>query len=208
MINKNKCEYFQKRLEPIWNLYLEFLEKIDQKLDEIYQAISVSNNKQCQKQYFDYLNKVDNYYRNTLYGSMLIMLCSLTEHLITEIAKEIVPEYENEIEKIKKGDWLTKNLNLIKKVKKNLDVDENHIKLFSCYIKIRNCIVHNEGIISNSRNPEELKTAISKIQKYSKQGNYNLLELTNDGHLLLGCNLVSDVVIKSEELLEKILEAV
>jgi uncharacterized protein YutE (UPF0331/DUF86 family) len=206
MINENKWKYFQKRLELTWDLYLEFLKKINQESWKIRQAISVSNNKQDQKQNLEDLNEVDVHYKNTLYGSMLIMFCSLTEHLIKEIAKEIVKEYENKIKK-EKGDWLIKNLNLIKKTK-NLGVDENEIRLLSCYIKIRNCVVHDGGIISNSKNPEELKTAIEEIQEYSKRGNYNLLELTNDGCLLLGDNLVSEVVVKSEELIEKILEIV
>lgn len=206
MINENKWKYFQKRLELTWDLYLEFLEKINQESWKIRQAISVSNNKQDQKQNLEYLNEVDVHYKNTLYGSMLITFCSLTEHLIKEITKEIVKEYENKIKK-EKGDWLIKNLNLIKKTK-NLGVDENEIRLLSCYIKIRNCVVHDGGIISNSKNPEELKTAIEEIQEYGKRGNYNLLELTNDGCLLLGDNLVSEVVVKSEELIEKILEIV
>lgn len=206
MINENKWKYFQKRLELTWDLYLEFLEKINQESWKIRQAISVSNNKQDQKQNLEDLNEVDVHYKNTLYGSMLITFCSLTEHLIKEIAKEIVKEYENKIKK-EKGDWLIKNLNLIKKTK-NLGVDENEIRLLSCYIKIRNCVVHDGGIISNSKNPEELKTAIEEIQEYGKRGNYNLLELTNDGCLLLGDNLVSEVVVKSEELIEKILEIV
>lgn len=206
MINENKWKYFQKRLELTWDLYIEFLEKINQESWKIRQAISVSNNKQDQKQNLEDLNEVDVHYKNTLYGSMLITFCSLTEHLIKEIAKEIVKEYENKIKK-EKGDWLIKNLNLIKKTK-NLGVDENEIRLLSCYIKIRNCVVHDGGIISNSKNPEELKTAIEEIQEYGKRGNYNLLELTNDGCLLLGDNLVSEVVVKSEELIEKILEIV
>lgn len=206
MINENKWKYFQKRLELTWDLYLEFLEKINQESWKIRQAISVSNNKQDQKQNLEDLNEVDVHYKNTLYGSMLITFCSLTEHLIKEIAKEIVKEYENKIKK-EKGDWLIKNLNLIKKTK-NLGVDENEIRLLSCYIKIRNCVVHDGGIISNSKNPEELKTAIEEIQEYGKRDNYNLLELTNDGCLLLGDNLVSEVVVKSEELIEKILEIV
>ena len=207
MINENKWKYFQKRLEPTWNLYLEFLKKINQESWKIRQAISVSNNKQDQKQNLEYLNEVDVYYKNTLSGSMLITFCSLTEHLIKEIAKEIVKEYENKIKK-EKGDWLVKNLELIKEVNKNLDIDENEIRLFSCYIKIRNCVVHDGGIISNSKNPEELKKAIKEIQEYGKRGNCNLLELTNDGRLLLGGDLVPDVVVKSEELLEKILGTV
>lgn len=206
MINENKWKYFQKRLELTWELYLEFLGKINQESWKIRQAISISNNKQDQKQNLEDLNEVDVHYKNTLYGSMLITFCSLTEHLIKEIAKEIVKEYENKIKK-EKGDWLIKNLNLLKKTK-NLGVDENEIRLLSCYIKIRNCVVHDGGIISNSKNPEELKTAIEEIREYGKRGNYNLLELTNDGRLLLGDGLVSEVVVKSEELIEKILETV
>jgi len=207
MINKNKWEYFQERLESTWNFYLEFLEKIDQESSKIHKAISDSNNKQDRKQYIEYLNEVDIRYRFTLYSSMLITFCSLAEHFVTEITKEIVPKYESEIKK-ERGDWLTKNLELIKKVKKNLDIDANDIRLFSCYIKIRNCIVHNRGVISNSKNRKKLEIAINEIVQYGKQGNYCLLELTKDGHLLLGCDLVGDVVSKSEDVLGKILETV
>ena len=69
-------------------------------------------------------------------------------------------------------------------------------------------MVYDGGTISNSRNPDELKTAINEIQAYGHQGNFNLVQLKDDGYLLLRKDLISDVVVKSEELIEKILEVV
>jgi hypothetical protein len=207
MINKDKLEYFRRRLESTWNFYVEFLEKIDQESLKIYEAIVDSNANRDQEQYLEYFKEVDVHYRVTLYSSMLITFCSLAEYFLKEITKEIVPEYENEIKK-EQGDWLVKNLKLIKRIEKNLDIDENNIRLFSCYIKVRNCIVHDGGVVSNSKHREQLETAINEVIQYGKQSNLLLLELTEDGHLLLGSDLVGDVVIKSEDVLGKILKVV
>jgi hypothetical protein len=204
MVSRDKLEYFQKRLESAWRPYLEFEEKIEQMLKDAHFATPKPNDEQVQEQIVEYYNEVNVDYRNTLYGSMLIVFCSLAEHIVKEIAKEMVPDYENKI-KNKRGDWLVKNLGLIKDVGK-LDIDENDVELLSCYIKVRNCLVHDGGVVSNSRNPDGLKNAISKIQEFGKQGNYHLLDVSNDGHLILRDNLVGEVYIKIEDILEVILD--
>lgn len=207
MFDKDKWGYFQKKLEPTWEMYLEFLGKVNQESGKIYQAILVCKDKQDRERYAQYFDEVNLHYRNTLYGSMLIMFCSLMEHFVKEIAKEVVPEYEKKIKKEKKGDWFAKNTKLINEVK-ILDIAEKDVELFSCYIKIRNCIVHNAGVISNSRNSKELKEVVDKIQVYGHQHNCNLLQLKSDDYLLLGNDIISDVVVKIEDISERILEAI
>jgi hypothetical protein len=206
MISRDKLEYFQKRLELIWGPYLEFEEKIEQMLKDADLAIRQSDDEKTQGQIIKHYNEVDIDYRNALYSSTFIVFCSLAEHIVKEITKEIVPEYESEIRR-ERGDWLVKNLNLIKN-EIDLNVNENDVELLSCYIKVRNCLIHDGGIVSNSKGLEELKGAISKIQEVGEQGNDNLLELTNNGHLLLRCDLVSDVYCKVEDVLSGILSSV
>jgi hypothetical protein len=204
MISREKIEYFKKRLESVWNAYLEFDEKITQIINDADKAICNSVNNQIRKQYFKYYKTIDIDYRNILYGSMLFTACSFAEYIVKELAKEIVPDYEDRIRK-KKGSWLIKNLSLIKEEGK-MDVEEDDVEFLSYYIKIRNCITHNGGLVSDSNT--ELRTAIAKIQEYAKKGNYLLLEVAGDGHLILGDNLVGEVYIKIVGILDRILATV
>ncbi|MFA5783448.1 MAG: hypothetical protein WC962_01070 [Phycisphaerae bacterium] len=202
MVSSEKVGYFKKRFKSVWEAYLEFDEKITKLLNDTDRVMLDPVNNQVQEQCCEYCKTINIDYRNVLYGSMLLMVCSLAEYIFKELAKEIVPNYENRIGK-RRGNWLIRNLDLIKEGGK-VNIDENDVEFLSYYIRIRNCITHNGGIVSSGN--AELETAIAKIQEYAKKGNYLLLKVTSDGHLILGDNLVGEVYIKIVDILDGILD--
>jgi len=203
MNSKKKWEYFSKRLETMWNVYLECMEHFDAKFSEEWKVFCESRDEQ---QYREYLREIEFPYRNTLNSSMLIAFCSLTEYVVADITNENVPGYE-EKKKRKRGNWLVRNIKLLNE--RGFDIDQNgeDVRLFSYYIQIRNCVVHNGGKISNSKHQNHLVEAIETVEKYAKKHNYNMIKIKGD-YLLLESNLISDVVVKSEEIIERFLEKI
>jgi len=200
MNSKKKWEYFNKRLETMWDVYLECMEHFDAKFSEKWKVFCESRDEQ---KYKEYLREIEFPYRNTLNSSMLIAFCSLTEYVLADITNENVKGYEKK-KKRKRGDWLVRNIKLLNERGFSIDPNGEDVRLFSCYIKIRNCVVHNGGRISNSK---QLKEAISAVKKYAKKHNYNMIKIKGD-YLLLESNLISDVVVKSEEIIERFLEKI
>jgi len=203
MNSNKKWEYFSKRLEIMWNVYLECMEHFDVKFSEEWKLFCESRDEQ---QYREYLREIEFPYRNTLNCSMLIAFSSLIEHVVVDIAKENVKEYE-EKKKHKKGDWLIKHVKLLNEHGFEIDQNGDDVRLFSCYIQIRNCVVHNGGKLSNSKDPKQLEEAINAVGKYAKDHNYNMIKIKDD-YLMLGSDLISDVVVKGEDIIERILEKI
>ena len=193
MNSKKKWEYFSKRIETMRNVCLECMEHFDEIFLEKWKVICESRDEQ---KYKEYLREIEFPYRNTLNSSMLIAFCSLTEHVVADITNENVPKYEKKKEK-KKGDWLVRNIELLNEHGIDVDLNDEDVKLFSYYIKIRNCVVHNGGKISNSKHLGQLEEAISAVKKYAQSGNYGMIKIKDD-YLVLGVDLISDVVLKSE----------
>ena len=208
MNSKKKWEYFNKRLETMWDVYLECMEHFDAKFSEAWKVFCESRDEQQydEQQYREYLREIEFPYRNTLNSAMLITFCSLTEHVVADIANENVKEYE-EKKKRKKGDWLVRNIELLNECRFDIDLNGDDARLFSHYIQIRNCVVHNGGKISNSKHLVQLADAIEAVEKYAKDHNYNMIKIKDD-YLMLGSDLISDVVAKSVDIIEGILEKI
>jgi hypothetical protein len=122
---------------------------------------------------------------------------------MTDIAKECVPEYQIK-RNSKKGNWLAKNIELLSDHGLAPSLDSDDVALFHAYIEIRNCVVHSGG---RSCGSGQLKEALDGIEKYAQGGNYIMIKIM-DGHLVLGDDLISDVVTKSEDIIEGVLEKV
>jgi len=184
----------------MWDVYLECMEHFDTNFSENWKVFCESRNEQ---KYKEYLREIEFPYRNTLNSSMLIAFCSLTEYVLADITKENVKGYEKK-KKRKRGDWLVRNIKLLNDRGFSIDPNSEDVSLFSCYIKIRNCVVHNGGRISNSK---PFKEAISAVMKYAQSGNYSMIKIKDD-YLVLGGDLISDVVSKSEVIIDGILEKI
>ena len=187
----------------MWDVYRECMEHFDAKFSEKWKVFCESRDEQ---KYKEYLREIEFPYINTLNSAMLIAFCSLTEYVVADITKENVPEYEKK-KKSEEGDWLAKNIKLLKDHKFDIDLNDADVKLFSHYIRIRNCVAHNGGRISNSKHLPQLKEAIKAVEKYAQSGNYIMIKIKDD-YLLLGGELISDVVSKSEDIIDGILEKI
>ena len=187
----------------MWDMYLECMEHFNVKSLEEWK---VSCERKDDQQYREYLCEIELPYRNTLYCAMLITFSSLIEHVIVDITNEKVEGYE-EKKKRKKGNWLVKHIELLNECGFEIDLNDDDIKLFSHFIQIRNCVVHNGGRISNSKYPHQLEDAIEAIDNYAKTGNFNMIEIKDD-YLMIGSDLISDVVNKSERIIENIIEKI
>jgi len=203
MNSKKKWEYFSKRLETMWYAYLECMEHFDAIFSEKWKVFCESRDEQKFK---EYLREIEFPYRNTLNSAMLIAFCSLTEYVLADITNENVPVYE-EKKKREKGDWLVRNIKRLNEHGFDIDLNGDDVKLFSCYIKIRNCVVHNGGKISNSKYLGQLEEAIKAVEKYAQKGNDNMIEIKGD-YLMLGGGLISDVVSKNIDIIDGILEKI
>jgi hypothetical protein len=201
MNSKKILEDFNKRLETMRNAYLECMDHFDAISSEQWKVFCESRDEQ---KYNEYLSEIEFKYRNTLNSSMLIVFCSLTEYVLADITNENVPGYEKKMEKAK-GDWLVKNIKLLNEHRFNIDPNGEDVRLFSCYIKIRNCLAHSAGKISKSKYPEQLNDAINAVEKYAEAHNLNMRKIKDD-YLMLESDLVSDVVVKSVDIIERILE--
>ncbi|MBW8014937.1 MAG: hypothetical protein FVQ82_02035 [Planctomycetes bacterium] len=180
------------------------MESLDATFSEEWKGFCESGDEQ---QYKEYLREIEFPYRNVLNSSFLIAFCSLTEHVIAAITKENVPDSKNKEKGEKgKGNWLDKNIDLLK-TNFDIELNDTDVKLFSHYIRIRNCVAHNGGRISGSKFLNQLKDAIEAVEKYAKNGNFNMIT-TKDDYLMIGEDLISNVVIKSEEIVERILEKI
>ena len=203
MNSKKKWEDFSKRLETMWDVYLECMEHFDTKFSEKWKVFCESRNEQ---KYKEYLREIEFPYRNTLNSAMLIAFCSLTEHVVADITDEKMKVCKKKKEP-KNGDWLVRNIKLLNECGVVIDPNGDDVKLFSCYIKIRNCVVHNGGRISNSKHQDQLEEAIKAVEAYAQTGNDNMIKIKED-YLLLGGDLISDVVSKSEVIIDGILEKI
>lgn len=200
---KQKWEYFSKSLEIAWNVYQTCCEKLREEYSKEYQSFIESKN---ENDYQEYLREVELPFRNTLNSSLLISFCSLLENVVVDITKEHVQDYSKRI-KYGTGNWLIKNLKLLNENRMIVDTNTNDVIFLCYYILIRNCIVHNGGKIDESQNPKKLKNAIEKIKKYDEERNYILID-DKDDIIFIESGLISDFVIKSEEMVEMILEKI
>lgn len=203
MNSKKKWEYFSKKLETTWSVYLDCMKNLDAKFSEEWKNFWKSGDKE---HYKEYLHEIEFPYINTLNSSMLIAFCSLTEHVIADITNEKVSEYEEKM-KQKRGNWLVRNIELLNEQGFSIDKDREDVRFLCHYIQIRNCLVHNGGKISNSKHLKQLQDAINAVEKYAKDHNFNMIKIKDD-YLMLGSDLISDVVVQSEELIERLLEKI
>lgn len=122
-----------------------------------------------QEQYMDYwFDEYQDYiitYPSIHRKSLFISIYSFFEHKLTSLCKEIIEKKKIEL-KLNDitGSGIEKSQKFLKKVVKiNFPDNTSEWKLIKDYNKIRNCIVHNNGIIDDYNKPGELKKIIENI---------------------------------------------
>jgi len=142
--------------------------------------------------------------------TLLIGVCSFVEESVKAIAKERVPDDKtrDETMEAKGGNSLEKHVHLFSEL---LGLDpapfQADLDNFKDLITLRNCITHCWGKIEEARNPTKTREAVERIRGLEKTGNYNHVEISKDGYLVLGDDLVPHAIWTAECIVDSIITA-
>ena len=196
----NNCAtVFFNRLEQTWNFYLDIEKEVRKKINEIYGQIPEGS------ELFPEFIGLDDRYKGLFREGLLIQICSLLEHSMVQVCKQLTPDYEVELKKKKKGNWLDKHLALLGR--KNINgLNAKDVLSFSDFIKIRNCFVHSNGIIHQYKYPDKINESIHRLQDIGKERNTEIIELSSDGYIILGVDALPEVFSRGEEVMMPVFE--
>ena len=199
-LNK-KQRYFKRRSKITQRVYAKAEEGFDKELEKLVHKIGSGEWDGNSKEVQDARHKLEYQHLEVLREAMLIMVCSLMEEVLKDIAKICVPNYGDEI-KGRRGNWLKKHLDILKQ-KKSIIVNQKEVSFFQHFIKLRNCVVHGGGNVNKSEDAK-LQEAISSIQKYGKENGRDMLGILGDGYFWLGRKFIVEVMIKGKKIMEAI----
>ncbi len=128
---------------------------------------------------------------------MLVAISAWLEEVFYRLCEDRHPDYAALLRKRKKGTWLRKHVEVLKK---EFDVDFGEVhneleRLLDC-VELRNCIVHAWGRISRCRNAKKVWQIISQR---------NDLDETKDGYLVVYEDFVGSVFADAEDVLDYLL---
>lgn len=195
----NNCAtVFFSRLEQTWHFYLDIEKAVRKKINEIYGQIPEEG-----PGLFPEFVGLDNRYRGLLREGLLIQICSLLEYSMVQVSKQLISDYEVKLKK--KGSWLERHLRLLGR--RNINgLDAEDVLYFSDFIKIRNCFVHSNGIIHQSRYPDQMKKVVARLQELGKVLNTDIIKLSDDGYIILGVDALPEVFSRGEEVMRPVFE--
>ena len=134
---------------------------------------------------------------NTFRYTMLIGVCSFLEEAIKAITKRLVSDYETKLRAQKKGNWLRKHIQVLSGlVGLKVAPIQRDLDKFYNLITLRNCIVHAWGKVAEARDPDAVMGAAHKVET---------TEISKDGYLVLGDQVVPEAIIAAENIAEEIL---
>jgi hypothetical protein len=196
----NNCAtVFFNRLEQTWNFYLDIEKEVRKKINEIYGQISEGS------ELFPEFIGLDDRYKGLFREGLLIQICSLLEHSIVQVCKQLTPDYEVEIKSKKRGNWLDKHLVLLGR--RNINgLDAKDEQSFSDFIRIRNCFVHSNGIIHQCKYSKKTSESIHRLQGIGREQNTEIIELSSDGYIILGVDALPEIFSRGEEVMRPIFE--
>jgi hypothetical protein len=134
---------------------------------------------------------------NTFRYTLLVGVCSFLEEAIKAISRRLVPDYDNQLRDEKRGNWLNKHVRMLRREAALDPVPiQADLQTFDDLIMLRNCIVHSWGNVSEARNPTAVRASMARIA---------LVELSRDGYLYLGDEVISTAIIAAENIAEHML---
>ncbi len=196
----NNPDAFFNRLEQTWLYYLDLEEAVHQKISEYNCHISEEGSK-----LFPEFVGFDDRYKGLLREGLLIQLCSLLEYSMVQVCKQILSDYTVKLNKIKRGDWLERHLKLLGQ-DNIVGLEADNVLYFSDFIRIRNCFVHSNGIVYQSKSPLNIKETVSRLQELGQIRGTNIIEISDDGYLVLGRDALPEVFSRGEEVMIPIFE--
>lgn len=151
---------------------------------------------------------------NTFRYTLLIGVCSVLEETVKAIAEEHFPSIGKRTaalnDKSQKGkNWLQRHLHLFASLpgfttSEQLRIDAER---FSDIITLRNCIGHSWGNVSKDEHPGQVTATVQRIQIHAQQENCRFADISTDGYIVLGENMVSDAISLADNIIEEICTA-
>ncbi len=200
---KKVIKTFSDRWKITWNFFLdteEELEKILNKMSDDFRPVVQDLDNNILQQF----RNVDRIYTSLFRGGMLIQFCSLVEYTMGQVCALLIPQYKTVYRNRKKGNWLEKNLELLKN-RGFTGVGSEDVSFFCDFITLRNCLVHCCGKIEEYKYPAKVKNSIKRLQDYGQKRNEDIAS-EKDGYALLEVDALPEVVSRGEEIIRKVFE--
>lgn len=170
--------------EITWSYYLDMEEEMREKLRRMQDDIR-KNGQSLDVDILHEFDEIVKMYTSLLREGLLIRICSFVEYTMREICTLLIREYEDKYAKRKKGNWLEKNLALLKSTGIT-GIDAGDVSFFCDFITLRNCLVHSGGRIDRCHNPKKIRDTIERLQELGEKQNTSIVGDTKNGYILLG----------------------
>lgn len=195
--NRDLADYLHRRLKYLEQCYAEIESKFSEDKADVCRKIDRGIYNRRDPAIGKIIFHIEYVVANTFRYTMLVGGCSFLEEAIKEITKRLIPDYDARIKDIERGNWLHKHIQLLsdsadlQTVSLRSDLDRFHD-----FITLRNCIVHAWGKVREARDPAAVKAASQRI---------DTAEVSKDGFLVLGNQVIPEAIISGENIVESIL---
>lgn len=191
------AEYLRKRLEYLQQCNAELEEKIACESRDLCRGVESGRYQRTDPIVGRIIFHLEFVVANTFRYTLLVAVCSFLEEAVKEVTRAAVPDYAKQMQSERRGSWLAKHLRILRNAAKFDDAAERaSVEKFRDLIALRNCVVHAWGKVPNSRNPTAVHAAAKRI---------DTAEVTKDGCLKFGDQVVPDAIIASEAIADSIL---
>ncbi len=198
---RKTLEAFRRRWEITWSYYVDMDKDLAKRLRKMRDDLRQDE----QETDLDLLRQyqhIDRIYTNLFREGVLIQICSSLEYTMRHVCTLLVDQYAEAYSK-KKGNWLQKNLALLKSTG-SVNVKPEDVNFFCDFIRLRNCFVHSGGNVKKYRFQEQLRKAIDGLQELGKEPKMDMVGETKDGYVLLGADVLAEVVIRGEDIIRAV----
>jgi hypothetical protein len=197
---KQLSAYFHHRLQFLDQCNAEIQDKISHDMRDLCQKIDGGECGKTDPAVAEIVFHLEYVVGNTLRYTMLVGVCSFLEEAMKEITKRIVHNYKSRIRARNdenNGNWLDKHIRLLVACASlNKESIQSDIDIFQDLIKLRNCIVHSWGRIAEGKDSKAVKAAAGRLET---------AEITKDGYLLLGDQVIPVAIIVAGNIAEHLL---
>lgn len=197
---KNIIKTFSDRWDITWNFFINMKVELEKKLNKMSDDIRPVG-QALDDDILHQFRDVDRIYKSLLRGGMLIQFCSLVEYTMGQVCTILIPQYKMEYKK-KKGNWLEKNVELLES-NGITGIATEDVSLFCDFITLRNCLVHCCGKIEEYKYPDQVRDSIKRFQNLGQKMNVDIASET-DGYVLLGVDVLPEVVFRGKEIIGNI----
>jgi len=152
---------------------------------------------------------------NTFRYALLSGVCAVVEECVNAITEKLIPDEKARARakskaadavKAKKGwsNWLHTAVELIATeagIARTANF-ETDVAQFTDIITLRNCISHVWGNVAMAHYPDQVRDAVRRLGLVEAKKNTRLVQLSSDGYLVLGMDMVSHAICPAVEIVD------